>query len=401
MNDGQLETLKKYGNDCLCIDSTHGLNAYGFQLTTLMVLDDLRQGFPIMFVFSNRSDTYVMKVIFNTIKNVLGEEKLSPRVFLTDMDDTFYNAWCEVMGKVPLRLFCAWHVIRAWKKNLSAKIKTMEKQHSTYKILRTLLEESDKNAFEKMLPTCLNDLDTDPDLHDFVSYFKEHYIKNRKSWAYCYRQHAGINTNMSLERMHGTLKYIYLKGQKVRRLDKAISAMMRMVRDKLFERIITLNKGKLTKKISELRKRHANIDTMLNSVILEVEQGKAWTISSSKGDDIYTIEILNKLCKCDLKCLECNACIHSYICSCPDSAVRWNMCKHVHFLCIYLQKQNLLTTIETSENDNSLIIDEEYENFRNEEKSILKQLCRSETETTSDVNQYKEKIVPYVPEYFG
>ncbi|KAJ8930932.1 hypothetical protein NQ314_016231 [Rhamnusium bicolor] len=173
MNDGQLEALKKYGSDCLCIDGTHGLNAYNFQLTTLMVLDDLRQGFPCMFAFSNRSDTYVMTVIFNVIKKLLCKE-ISPKIFMSDMDETFYKAWCEVMGAVDVRLFCVWHVIKAWKKNLNTKIRDTEKQKSTYKILRMLLEEPDKVTFEKILPACLKDLYADPELHNFANYFKEY-----------------------------------------------------------------------------------------------------------------------------------------------------------------------------------------------------------------------------------
>ncbi|VEN51584.1 unnamed protein product, partial [Callosobruchus maculatus] len=49
MNKGQTEMIEKYGNDCICIDGTHGLNAYGFELITLLVLDDIREGFPCAF----------------------------------------------------------------------------------------------------------------------------------------------------------------------------------------------------------------------------------------------------------------------------------------------------------------------------------------------------------------
>lgn len=49
MNHGQEEMLEKYGSDCICIDGTHGLNGYKFELVTLLVLDDLREGFPSAF----------------------------------------------------------------------------------------------------------------------------------------------------------------------------------------------------------------------------------------------------------------------------------------------------------------------------------------------------------------
>jgi regulator of sirC expression with transglutaminase-like and TPR domain len=48
---------------------------------------------------------------------------------------------------------------------------------------------------------------------------------------------------MHLERMHRTLKYIYLKGKTVKRLDKAINAIMKLVRDKLYEKLIIIRKG--------------------------------------------------------------------------------------------------------------------------------------------------------------
>lgn len=32
MHPGQLEVLQKYSSDCICIDGTHGLNAYNFEL---------------------------------------------------------------------------------------------------------------------------------------------------------------------------------------------------------------------------------------------------------------------------------------------------------------------------------------------------------------------------------
>jgi len=61
-----------------------------------------------------------------------------------------------------------------------------------------------------------------------------------------------------------------------------------------------------------------------------------------------------------------------------------------------LTNKDTISTLETSESanssDNSLVIDKKYENFDNEEESILKQLCRPETSRTCDVTQYKEKL---------
>ena len=38
MNEAQKDMLKQYGNNYICCDSTHGLNCYDFELTTLLIL---------------------------------------------------------------------------------------------------------------------------------------------------------------------------------------------------------------------------------------------------------------------------------------------------------------------------------------------------------------------------
>lgn len=116
MNDSQLDVLKKFGERCVCADSTHGMNPYGFDLTTVLTLDDLHEGFPTTFMFSNRTDTEMLTVMFSTIKESLGHALVTD-VFMSDMADEFYNAWTAVMGPPKHRLFCAWHVDRAWRKN--------------------------------------------------------------------------------------------------------------------------------------------------------------------------------------------------------------------------------------------------------------------------------------------
>jgi hypothetical protein len=38
---------------------------------------------------------------------------------MSDMADAFFNAWVNEMGMPDMRLFCAWHVDHAWRKNLN------------------------------------------------------------------------------------------------------------------------------------------------------------------------------------------------------------------------------------------------------------------------------------------
>ena len=43
---------------------------------------------------------------------------------------------------------------------------------------------------------------------------------------------------------------------------------------------------------------------------------------------------------CQVKCSECNICIHQYVCNCPDSLIQSTICKHVHLLQRFLLQPN-------------------------------------------------------------
>ena len=43
----QKEMLLKFGHKGICYDSTHGTNAYDFNLTSLLVVAEFGQGFPV------------------------------------------------------------------------------------------------------------------------------------------------------------------------------------------------------------------------------------------------------------------------------------------------------------------------------------------------------------------
>ncbi|KAJ8933429.1 hypothetical protein NQ314_013985 [Rhamnusium bicolor] len=102
MNDAQLNILKKYGKDCICIDT-----------------------------------------------------------------ESYCNAWCDVMGPVPFRLFDSWYTDRAWRKNVKEKIENPDKQSYAYKVVRTLMEERDNIAFNRMIYQAITYMINDPNLKDF------------------------------------------------------------------------------------------------------------------------------------------------------------------------------------------------------------------------------------------
>ncbi|GFT14849.1 hypothetical protein NPIL_101991 [Nephila pilipes] len=71
------------------LDFTHGMNAYGFDLATVLDLDDKREGFPLAFILSNRQDSKALSLAFVAIKEYVS---ISPKVLMTDEAESFYNA---------------------------------------------------------------------------------------------------------------------------------------------------------------------------------------------------------------------------------------------------------------------------------------------------------------------
>ncbi|CAG9857288.1 unnamed protein product [Phyllotreta striolata] len=383
MNDAQLNFLKKHGNKCIYVNTS----SHDFQLTTLMVLDELNQEFPCMFAFSNRSDVEIYKIVFNILRNIL-DEKLSPDIFISGLSDDFYTAWCEEMGPVDTRLLSSWDVKEDWKKSALSKVKDVDKRKALFKSLRCMLEETDADIFEELLEKCLADLQNDPEFTTFRRYFIDNYLDNTEAWASCYRHHTGLNSKMYNEQAECN---IYSKTKSTNTLEEAIDTVMRIARDKLHERLIVLHKGKIFKPLKDLRQRHKSAITSLSDDTLEIFLEQDGTYSMSFGDtEQYKIEILKEHCECSLRCTDCNACIHSYTCSCIDSCIKWNMCVHIHLLCLNLKGGS------SSEDRGSRFAEDEVER-KQKEAAILSQLARK----TGDIEERKGKILEEFRSYLN
>jgi len=72
MTNFQKEQLKKFGHNKICIDGTHGTNAYDIQLYSIVTVDEFGLGCPVAFCLSNRSDEVIFQLYFNTIKHKVG-----------------------------------------------------------------------------------------------------------------------------------------------------------------------------------------------------------------------------------------------------------------------------------------------------------------------------------------
>lgn len=360
MNVTQIEIFRKFGN-IICIDGTHGMNAYDFELTTLLVLDEFGEGFPVAFMFSNRKDKYVYECFFHCIKKATFPDcEVLPvcETFMSDMNNVYYNAWITVMGAPKKQIYCSWHVDRAWQQNLS-KVINVEKRKWVYKTLKYLQRCLQEETFEKELERFLEILNTDEETYTMGEYLIQNYYNNRFQWAYCYRKLCGINTNMHLESMHKVIKYFYLEGKKIKRLDKAIHALQKYVRDKTIDRIIKLTKGKCNEHLNRIKNRHRAAITNSYSFIV-IEENNIF--ESCDNNLKYRITKMKENICCALSCTFCNICVHSFECTCLDYSVRSTICKHIHSLVMHIENISDKPTCGTTESRN---------NDANQEISVL------------------------------
>ena len=238
----QAEMMKSFGTDkIVCIDSTHGTNGYDFFLISIVVVDEYGEGYPVAWCLSNRQDEPLLNNFFVAVRERVG--KCVPKILMSDDAEQFYTAWTVVFGPGPKKLLCTWHVDRAWRTNLSL-IQSKDTAALVYKYLRILLEETDMQRFENLLDQTLIQITQSPETSSFGDYFITYYSRRADQWAACYCKAAFINCNMYVEAFHHVLKYIYLKGTVNKRVDKCIHVLMKLARDKGFERLVKLEKGK-------------------------------------------------------------------------------------------------------------------------------------------------------------
>lgn len=120
------------------------------------------------------------------------------------------------------------------------------------------------------------------------------------------------------------------------RLDKAINAVFEVVRDTMYERMIQLAKRKLTNKNLLIRKSHSlNEEWKEENIIQKNEdESNVWFVTSQTNSELkYKVKRFQEKYDeelCILQCEECDVCVHTFRCSCPDNVIYLNICKYIH-----------------------------------------------------------------------
>ena len=154
-----------------------------------------------------------------------------------------------------------------------------------------------------------------------------------QQWATSFRSGSTVNTNMFLEAFHRVLKVVYLHHKNNRRIDFLLTTLMKIARDKAFERILKLEKGKSTHRICEINKRHSAAELIDSKKAIVQYSDNKWTVESQTQTGLeYTVLKQPNQCTCHLRCSKCRVCPHAYSCSCLDATLHATVCKHVHLV---------------------------------------------------------------------
>ena len=247
---------------------------------------------------------------------------------MSDDAQQYFNAWKGVFGaKGTTKLLCAWHVDRAWR---SALHEHVSNKQTRVKIYHQLMENKE-SAFRLLLQQFISFLDDNE--KRFCKYFKDNYCNRLEQWASYFRIGTVINTNMFVEAFHRTLKIVYLQQKQNRRIDFLLHTLLKLARDKVFERLTKLEKGKYSHRISEINKRHKSAERMLPMSVNIIRDDIDWIVPSEKDASVrYNVRLINETCDCKLRCSSCEVCVHMYSCTCMDSTLHKTVCKHVHLV---------------------------------------------------------------------
>ena len=110
----QAEMFKKFAEGkVVCIDATHGTNAYDFKLITLLVVDEYGERFPVAWCITNKEDRVVLIEFLSSVRTRCG--MVRPLWFMSDMAEQYYLAWVSAFDDTPRKLLCTWHADRAWR----------------------------------------------------------------------------------------------------------------------------------------------------------------------------------------------------------------------------------------------------------------------------------------------
>ncbi|GFR28204.1 c2H2-type domain-containing protein [Trichonephila clavata] len=357
MTKMQQKMLMDFCNPKICVDFNHGPNSQDYFLTTLLTIDEFDNGCPVAYCICNRINLELINFFYHYVRSKVGV--ITANVFLSDDAPEFYNAWEVCMTPTQHQFLCPWLVDRCWRKHLS-KISSRIKKVSVYKTLVALMQEPNVETFLETENNFVKLLEDDPDTRKFKTFYSSHYAQCTQQWAYCYTKHVGLNTTVYLESFHKTMKHVYLEGKKIKRIDKTLDALLKLTKNKIFEKLCNSSRKVPSASITNMHQKESQSIALVSTIA----DDKEWIIKPSlENVSSYIVKKIDvpicRMCKCFPVLSNRNVCVHEYECTCYDNLIKLNICEHIQ-TCLGVQEcKNKLSALGQKVNNSTNISKEQ------------------------------------------
>ena len=142
--------------------------------------------------------------------------------------------------------------------------------------------------------------------NDFVIMFNCTTANELKN-GFRHREGTSFNMNMFIEAFYRLLKIVYLDNKHNRRIDPLLNTLLRIARDKAYERFIKLEIGKCSHRICEISKWHKAAECLLEEINYRlptpVIPDMKGSVYSSNLIDSYIVLKQKGSCECKLYCI--------------------------------------------------------------------------------------------------
>lgn len=319
-----LDALSRFGQEAIMMDSTHGTNHYDLKLNTIVVLKPNLEFLVVAFCLSPEEDEIT---IAKFLREVL-PDGLRTSVFMTDMAQSYYNAWKLVGGKEDERRICLWHVRKAWKRQTGYKL-NRGLGDEVLKELDELANVAEEMVFKAKFDAMLDRWGRDDEYKAFSTYFVKMYKTQfpPQLWARCYVKDGGPRFNMAIENFHKQFKYYEMEGLPQKRLDVLIKGLHDYLETAGCLYVHEIEKQPWKKRDNGVVERHSKAETVTD---ITASGNNTWFVGSATTNRTYTVTWTGpcKFIGC-LRCRQCRICRHVMMCSCPDRS-GGHICKHLH-----------------------------------------------------------------------
>ena len=153
---------------------------------------------------------------------------------------------------------------QAWKNGIRRHVHSVTQQKHIYHFLRMFLMETNIPTFRKLLAQ------TQTQCRETAPPFELQVLQKPWAMGTLLKNRDTKNTNMYIKSFHCVLRIVYLQHKHNRRVDYLIYILLRIARDKAFDQLQKLEKGKLTHRICDINKRHKTALSFVSLAVIKL-----------------------------------------------------------------------------------------------------------------------------------